>query len=139
MKSLAAFSLILACFFSQLYASDLFTYQGKLTDAQGASLANGQYRIGVRLWENAAPPAQNPETEVPLWARKYDVPVQGGVFSLMIGATGLPWTHTPEALTSSLKLALSSGNRFLDITVMSDANGTEKPAAQFIQLLFRLQ
>ena len=32
------------------HASDLFTYQGKLTDAQGAALPNGQYRIGVRLW-----------------------------------------------------------------------------------------
>jgi len=111
-------------------ASDLFTYQGKLANAMNMPLSDGQYRIGVRIWENAAPPAQNPENEVPLWARKYEVPVQGGVFSLMVGAPGEPWS-APEPLTSSLKLALSGGNRYLDITVMSDANGPEKPAAQW--------
>ena len=49
----------------------------------------------------------------------------------MIGATGVPWADTPAALTESLKLALSSDNRFLDITVMSDANGPEKPANEW--------
>jgi microcystin-dependent protein len=131
MKILTAFSLILTSFISQLLASDLITYQGKLTDAQGEALPSGQYRVGIRIWEAALAPAANPENEVPLWARKYDVPVQDGVFSLMIGAAGLPWAHTPAALTESLKLALSSGNRFLDITVMSDANGAEKPANQW--------
>jgi microcystin-dependent protein len=131
MKPILTALILALCIGSLVHASDLFTYQGKLTDAQGTALPNGQYRIGVRVWENATPPAQNPQTEVPLWARKYDVPVQDGVFSLMIGATGVAWTHTPAALTESLKLAISSGNRFLDITIMSDANGAEKDAAQW--------
>jgi microcystin-dependent protein len=132
MKIIALSILVLISTFSeQLVASDLFTYQGKLTDASGDALADGQYRIGVRIWENSTPPAQNPENEEPLWARKYDVPVQDGLFSLMIGATGIAWTHTPGALTDSLKLALSGGNRFLDITIMSDANGSVRDQAQW--------
>lgn len=110
---------------TSLPASDLFTYQGKLTNAGGQTLPGGQYRIGVRVWDVATGGA------APLWSRKYDVAVVDGLFSLMIGAEGLPWPSTPAALTESLKLAVSGSSRYLEITVMSDANGAEKPAAQW--------
>jgi microcystin-dependent protein len=106
------------------HASDLVTYQGKLTNAASAALPDGQYRIGLRIWD------VEEGGETPLWARKYDVPVTAGVFSLMIGAEGLPWGVVGQAggpLTVSLKLALSGTNRFVEIAVMSDANGAEKP------------
>ena len=99
--------------------SDLITYQGKLTNAAGADLPAGIYRVGFSIWDVAT------GGTVPLWARKYDVPVTGGLFSVMMGATGVAWP-TPAPLTESLKLALSSGNRFVEITVMSDAGGPEK-------------
>lgn len=105
-------------------ASDLFTYQGKLANAQGTALANGQYRIGVRIWDVAS------GGDAPLWARKYQVPVVDGLFSLMIGSTGEDW-NDPAPLTPSLKLAVSGTSRFLEITVMSDANGQEKLSGQW--------
>lgn len=105
-------------------ASDLFTYQGKLANAEGQALLGGQYRIGVRIWDVAS------GGTTPLWARKYQVPVVDGLFSLMIGSTGGDW-NDPAPLTSSLKLAVSGTSRFLEITVMSDAGGVEKPEAQW--------
>jgi microcystin-dependent protein len=111
-----------------LQASDLITYQGKLTDATSQPLPDGQYRLGVRIWDVAE------GGDTPLWSRKYDVPVNAGVFSLMIGAEGLPWGIVGQAggpLTASIKLALSGTSRFVEITVMSDANGEEKPANQW--------
>lgn len=113
-------------------ASDLFTYQGKLTDATGQALADGQYRIGVRIWDVATGGVE------PLWARKYDVPVQKGVFSLMIGSAGIEWADS-SALTGSLKLAVSGKDRFLEITVMSDANGPEKANTEWQTLQPRQQ
>ncbi len=110
--------------FLSLQAADLFTYQGKLANAQGAPLEDGLYRLGVRIWDEA-----NGGTK-PLWAKKYDVPVVSGVFSLMIGAEGLVW-NDPEPLTESLKLAVSGTGCYLEITVMSEANGTEKAPAQW--------
>lgn len=107
-----------------LPASDLFTYQGKLTNAVGQTLPGGQYRIGVRVWDVAS------GGTTPLWARKYDVAVVDGLFSLMIGAEGIVW-NSPAPLTEHLKLAVSGTSRFLEIAVMSDANGAEKPAAQW--------
>lgn len=104
--------------------SDIFTYQGKLTNAQGAGLPDGTYRVGVRIWDVGS------GGTTPLWARKYDVPVVGGSFSLMIGSAGVPW-EDPAPLTSSLKLAVSGTSRFLEITVMSDADGLEKQSGQW--------
>ncbi len=121
--------LLLAVAGGMASASDLFTYQGKLTNAGGAALADGQYRIGVKVWNEANGGA------TPLWARKYDVPVTGGVFSLMIGAEGVPWgVVDTDYHTNSLKLAVSGTKRFLEITVMSDADGGEKPEAQWQRL-----
>jgi microcystin-dependent protein len=138
-RTMKAIILLITCllaFPGNLQASDLITYQGKLTDAASTPLPDGQYRIGVRIWDQAVPV----EGAVPLWARKYDVPVAAGVFSLMIGAEGLPWGTVGQAggpLTASLKLALSGTSRFVEITVMSDANGAEKPAGQWQVLLPR--
>jgi microcystin-dependent protein len=56
----------------------------------------------------------------------------------MVGAPGVPWPEA-NALTESLKLALSSGSRYLDITVMSDADGPEKDATEWQTLQPRQQ
>lgn len=109
-------------------ASDLFTYQGKLANATGEALEDGQYRIGVRIWD------QEVGGDTPLWARRYDVPTANGFFSLMLGSEGVPWGVVGEPggpLTESLKLAVSGSSRFLEITVMSDADGAEKPSNQW--------
>lgn len=128
MKTIILLITCLLAFPGNLKASDLITYQGKLTNGAGADLPNGDYRIGVRIWDVAT------GGETPLWARKYDVPVNAGVFSLMIGAEGLPWGTVGEAggpLTASLKLALSGTSRFVEITVMSEAGQAEKPAGHW--------
>lgn len=111
-------------------ASDLVTYQGKLTDAVGAPLPDGQYWLGARIWDTAT------GGTTPLWARKYQTPVTSGVFSVMLGATGTAW-DSPPPLTSSLKLATAGGARWVEITVMSDANGVEKPSIDWTVLLPR--
>lgn len=108
----------------------LIYYQGKLTNAASAPLPDGQYWIGVRVWDVPSGGTN------PLWARKYQVPVSGGVFSLMLGGAGTPW-ETPLPLTTSLNLAVSSGSRFLEITVMSDADGDEKAEGEWQTLLPR--
>jgi microcystin-dependent protein len=115
---------MLAVYTPKARASDLVTYQGKLTDAASAPLPNGQYWLGARIWETAI------GGTIPLWSRKYRVPVTDGLFSLMLGATGSPW-ETPPPLTASLKLALAGTNRFVEITVMSEADQAEKPEAEW--------
>jgi microcystin-dependent protein len=125
--------LILTVSLWQAKASDLFTYQGKLTDAVGGGLPDGQYRLGVRIWDLSI------GGTVPLWARKYDVPVVGGLFSVMIGTDGIAWDSPSPPLTASLKLAVSGTNRFLEITVMSAANGPEKTSAEWQVLAPRQQ
>jgi microcystin-dependent protein len=117
-------------FASPARASDLVAYQGKLTDPAGTALPDGQYWLGARIWDLAT------GGTTPLWARKYQVPVSGGSFSMMLGATGTAW-NSPEPLTPSLKLATAGTNRWVEITVMSDANAAEKAEVNWKVLLPR--
>lgn len=105
-------------------ASDVVTFQGKLSDAAGTPLPDGQYWIGARVWNQAS------GGNTPLWAMKYQVPVSSGTFVLMLGSSGTAW-NSPTPLSTSLKPATSGGDRWVEITVMSDANGSEKPEAEW--------
>jgi hypothetical protein len=59
----------------------LLQYQGRLADpASGAPVPDGSYTMVLRLYANASGGS-------PLWTEAKDVPVQGGLFSTVLGDT----------------------------------------------------
>lgn len=99
--------------------SPLLQYQGRLTDPDsGQPVADGSYTMTLRLYSG-------PSGGSPLWTETKDVPVQGGLFSTVLGDT------------SSLDHALFDGQAlWLGIKVGADAEAT--PRQQVLPVAYAL-
>jgi microcystin-dependent protein len=108
----------------------LTNYQGRITDANGSAVPDGNsYEIEVRLWSSAT------GGTTPIWATRYtDVMVKNGALNLILGGGGSPITG---AITTDLKTAFATSSVYLGMTVTKGATGT--PIANPSEILPRQQ
>lgn len=94
------------------------TYQGRLTDANGVALPDGNgYEVEIRLWNSAT-------AGTLLWGTRYSgVPLKNGAFNLILGSGG---TAISGAVTTDLKTAFNTVPVHFGITV------TKNPAGEAI-------
>ena len=97
----------------------LLQYQGRLSDpGSGEAVADGSYTMTLRLYEA-------PSGGTPLWTETKDVPLNGGLFSTVLGDT------------ASLDQALFDGRAlWLGIKVGADAEA--KPRQQVLPVAYAL-
>jgi hypothetical protein len=90
----------------------LVNYQGYVTNAQGAALADGNYDILFKIYTAAS-------GGTPIWGEKQVVTLNGGQFSVLLGNGGAIDVATPRGALSDLFIAspLASGNLFMGLTV----------------------
>ncbi len=100
----------------------LMNYQGRLTDEAGTPLPDGTYRLAFRLHSNAV----FVPSETLIWGREYEATVLGGVFNVVLGATGGGEVEETPAV-SDLTFAFSEPNRFLELRIVRDAAGNITP------------
>ncbi|GAB4172335.1 MAG: hypothetical protein Fur0032_11720 [Terrimicrobiaceae bacterium] len=91
-------------------APSLVTYQGRLVGPDGVVISDGTRALTFRLFD--APTGGNL-----IWARKYDVPVTDGRFSVVLGAPGEPVASDPAPAVNDLAYAFAGEDRFLEISV----------------------
>jgi microcystin-dependent protein len=110
-------------------------YQGRLLDASGTNVVNGNYEIAFRIWA-----AGNPTT--PIWGRTLPVNIHDGVFNVVLGDGGNP---IDGAQVTDIRQAFGDRQRYLGITVTRDATGTAvsdtreiAPRQQFLSSPFAL-
>jgi hypothetical protein len=121
MKHRKYFSIGLACLLPLIAMTQTLqaqmNYQGRLTDALGVAITDGQYAIEFRLFS-----ASTGGTE--LWGpfNAANVDVVAGRFNTIIGAT--------DAVSRPLTTALANANIYLQIKV-----GTNAPLAPRQQIL----
>jgi hypothetical protein len=102
----------------------LINYQGKLTDAAGHLVPDGQYRVAFRIWNSLT------DTGVTnlMWGHEYDVPLSGGAFNVILGTgSGSPISG---AVFTNLGFAFAGPNRYLGLTLVRDAAGNTVTNAQ---------
>lgn len=90
----------------------LINYQGKITDASGEPLADGNHEIEFRIWRNSTP--QEPEDEM-IWGWKYKVWVVDGHFNVILGATD--GQAIAGSTSEDLRWAFDSPARYLEISL----------------------
>ena len=91
----------------------LVNYQGMLTQPNGDPIANGTYGISFRIYDA-------PTDGTLIWGRTYDVTLASGRFNVILGAPG--GTMIPAAV-NDIAYAFGDCQRYLGITVETDANG----------------
>ena len=109
----------------------LTPYQGRLTDASGNPVADGNgYEIEVRLW-----PATTGGS-APIWATRYSgIAVKSGALNIILGSPS--GTPIAGATTTDLKTAFTTTNVFIGLTVTKGATGA--PIANPTEVLPRQQ
>lgn len=63
---------------AQAFAPETLTFQGRLTEADGTALPNGNYSVTFRLYTQASGGS-------PIWSNTRQVALNNGVFSLLLG------------------------------------------------------
>src|SRR5690349_9954871 len=122
MRTLSCLLLLLTAWSFALAQSvpNLINYQGRLTDAAGAPLPDGSYRVAFKLWDDSTASSTNAPNHL-IWGRQYDVTLIGGAFNVILGAEG--GSATPAAVVSDLALAFSASGRFLSLTITHNPGG----------------
>jgi hypothetical protein len=99
----------------------LINYQGRLTDQTGAPLPSGSYTIQFRVWDS---PSATNATDL-IWAQQQSVIIQSnGVFDAILGSLGGTSVSGVTPAVNDLSYAFTGNNRFLGVTVVSNASGT---------------
>ncbi|MEW6157220.1 MAG: hypothetical protein AB1813_07280 [Verrucomicrobiota bacterium] len=109
----------------------LINYQGKLTDAQGQPLPNGNYRLAFRLWSDPS----STESSALVWGREFEVTVVDGLFNVILNDNGQAVDPT---LPTALPDAFAGSNRFLGLTILRTPAATI-PTDQRREILPRQQ
>jgi len=112
----------------------LINYQGRLTDANGASLPPGTYALRFQLWDK---PASASGTNTLLWGRDFSgISMVNGTFNVILGDHVHP--SVAGATTTNLAVAFSGApERYLGITILRDGQGI--PANPVRELVPRQQ
>jgi len=92
---------------------NLINYQGKIAQPDGNPIADGTYGITFRIYDAS-------EEGTLVWGRTYQVAVATGQFNVILGAPG--GTMLPAAV-NDIEYAFADGERYLGITVETDASG----------------
>src|ERR1044071_3467648 len=105
----------------------LINYQGRLTDAAGAPLPDGAYRVAFKLWNDPIASSTNAPTHL-VWGNEYNVTLIGSAFNAILGANG--GTIVPGAAVNDLSFAFGESNRFIGLTITQLPTGPIGPAQQ---------
>jgi hypothetical protein len=103
----------------------LVSFQGRLTAADGEPLPSGTYGVTFELFSSPDPAVLDP-----VWGATYTVVVISGQFNVILGAAG--GTPVPEAEVSDLGAAFAVGDKFLQMTVLTDGEGNDLPTPQIL-------
>ncbi len=76
------------------------SYQGKLTNAAGVPVPDGNYNVTFRLYRSGIVPPYDP---VVVWEETQDVPVAGGLFNVALGSVT---PLTPSLFINPLSLGI---------------------------------
>jgi microcystin-dependent protein len=134
-------SLVIGCIFGTAFGQDVprvpevINYQGRLTDAGGASLAGesgGTFRLRFEIFAQATGGAAG-------WAEERDAVVIGGIFNVALGGAG---GAAVGEVPNDLGAAFAEPLRFLQSTIVSGptiaAPQTLAPRQQLMSVPFAL-
>jgi microcystin-dependent protein len=141
MKRYHIFTLIIFCALSCLALAQqpdsvpkLINYQGKLTNAEGLALQNGNYEVRFTLWDAASGGNL-------VWGEDRTITLVGGVFNVALGGAGS--TPVAGAGVNDIAYAFGSKNRFLETTILSGpglaGEQTLAPRQQMVSVPFAFQ
>lgn len=93
----------------------LINYQGRLTDAAGTALPNGNYTLKLELFDQATGGQL-------VWGEtRANVPLVSGIFNIILGGAGS--TPVAGAAVNDLGFAFGSSDRYLQTSIVSGPNG----------------
>lgn len=131
MKIIAAFTLSALVLGMPLRAQDnvpyLVNYQGRLTNAAGQSMEDGNYKLRFELYSKRD---SSQAGDALIWGRDYTVAVVSGQFNVVLGAEG--GNDVGGAAVIPLKFAFVDPERYLQITVLTDKAGAALATPQTI-------
>jgi hypothetical protein len=111
------FTLIVFCALSCLALAQqpdsvpkLINYQGKLTNAEGLTLQNGNYEVRFTLWDAASGGNL-------VWGEDRTITLIGGVFNVALGGAGS--TPVIGAAVNDIRYAFGTGERYLETAILS--------------------
>jgi microcystin-dependent protein len=112
----------------------LINYQGKLTNAEGLALQNGNYEVRFTLWDVASGGNL-------VWGENRSITLIGGVFNVALGGAGA--TGVPGAPVLDISYAFGSAQRYLQTTIVSGPTITQEqtlaPRQQMVSVPFAVE
>lgn len=136
----AVLSMTLFSIPSSAQSPGFINYRGHLVDSEGLPVPSGSYVVDFGIWTSLVPS----EGERLVWSSRYQVFAQDGVFSVMLGADGLPHVPAVTPETQTLSEAFNEPDRFLSFDFVEapegiDVSSLNVPRQQIVSAPFAIR